>query len=282
MKQEWVKVNRGVAPVSIPSGDLNFSQVSFVGTKVEDDSINGKGQPTSLSICISEDVPITGISILALLILRSEVLTIAANSEEEVVDTFNKFLALIEEEEDAYSNEDSPTTTSLDFSLWHSKVKNIDGIPIVGLTSTSEASSRKKKKQNSKASKSSKLGLQGRRKNCPFKFFNFLTEREDFLPLVESCWQEHVHGTMQFKLCSKLCILKKALKSLNKNQVGDVTVKLNKAKEDFEECQRLLDAHPTDNTLRVQEKDIINSYTMALQAEEDFFKPKSRIQWLHA
>ncbi|KAK3225497.1 hypothetical protein Dsin_005359 [Dipteronia sinensis] len=74
-----------------------------------------------------------------------------------------------------------------------------------------------------------KLGLQGRRKNCPFKFFNFLMEREDFLPLVKSCWQEQVHGTMQFKLCSKLRILKKALKSLNKNQVSDVTVKLNEA-----------------------------------------------------
>ncbi|KAK3189580.1 hypothetical protein Dsin_029141 [Dipteronia sinensis] len=127
-----------------------------------------------------------------------------------------------------------------------------------------------------------KLELQGRRKNCSFKFFNFLTEREDFLPLVESCWQEQVHGTMQFKLCSKFRILKKALKSLNKNRVGDVTIKLNEAKEALEECQRLLDAHPTDNTLILQEKDIINSYTMALQAEEDFLKQKSRIQWLQA
>ncbi|KAK3189588.1 hypothetical protein Dsin_029149 [Dipteronia sinensis] len=87
---------------------------------------------------------------------------------------------------------------------------------------------------------------------------------------------------MQFKLCSKLRILKKALKSPNKIQVGDVTVKLNEAKKELEECQRLLDAHPTDNTFRLQEKDIIITYTMALQAEEDFLQQKSRIQWLHA
>ncbi|KAK3189470.1 hypothetical protein Dsin_029031 [Dipteronia sinensis] len=61
-----------------------------------------------------------------------------------------------------------------------------------------------------------------------------------------------------------------------------MTFKLNEAKEALEECQRLLDAHPTDNTLRFQEKYIINSYTIALEAEEDFLKQKSRIQWLHA
>ena len=33
-----------------------------------------------------------------------------------------------------------------------------------------------------------KLGLQGRRKNCPFKFFIFLTQWEDFLPLAKICW----------------------------------------------------------------------------------------------
>ena len=60
-----------------------------------------------------------------------------------------------------------------------------------------------------------------------------------------------------------------------------MTVKLNEAKEALEECQHLLDANPTDNTLRLQEKDIIKSYTRALQAEEDFLKQKSRIQWLH-
>ncbi|KAK3226017.1 hypothetical protein Dsin_005879 [Dipteronia sinensis] len=205
MKQEWVKVNHGAAPFSIPSGDLNLGKVSSVGTKVEEASNNGGGQSTPLSNCISEDVPITGISILPLPILRSEVHIIAANSKKEVVDTSDKFLALIEEEEEAYSNEDSPAIASPDISLWHSKIKNIDEIPIVGLSSTSEASRHKKKKWNSKASKSSK--------------------------------------------------------------VGDVTVKLNEAKEALEECQHLLDAHPTDNTLRLQENDIINSYTMALQAE---------------
>ncbi|KAI9169556.1 hypothetical protein LWI28_013982 [Acer negundo] len=60
----------------------------------------GGGQPAPFSICISEDVPVTGIACLPLQILGSEVHTIVANSKE-VVDTSNKFLALIEDEEEA-------------------------------------------------------------------------------------------------------------------------------------------------------------------------------------
>ncbi|KAK2658664.1 hypothetical protein Ddye_005197 [Dipteronia dyeriana] len=128
-----------------------------------------------------------------------------------------------------------------------------------------------------------KLGLQGNKKNCPFKIFNFLTERGDFLPLVESCWQENFHGNMQFQLCYKLRNLKKALKSLNKNTVGDVTVKSIEAKAALVECQRNLDLQPLDASLRIQKKELMSSYTLAVQTEEeDFLRQKSRVQWLKA
>ncbi|KAK3229896.1 hypothetical protein Dsin_001777 [Dipteronia sinensis] len=63
MKQEWVKVNRGAAPVSIPSRDLNFAQVSSVGTKVEEASNNGRGQPPPLKSTIHHSIPINCISL---------------------------------------------------------------------------------------------------------------------------------------------------------------------------------------------------------------------------
>ncbi|KAI9157247.1 hypothetical protein LWI28_019183 [Acer negundo] len=106
-----------------------------------------------------------------------------------------------------------------------------------------------------------KLGLQGNKKNCPFKFFNFLTEKEDFLPLVESCWQENFHGSMQFQLCSKLRNLKKVLKSLNKHTMGDLMVKSIEAKASLVDCQILLDLQPLDEGLRIQEKELMSSYT---------------------
>ncbi|KAK3189472.1 hypothetical protein Dsin_029033 [Dipteronia sinensis] len=102
-----------------------------------------------------------------------------------------------------------------------------------------------------------KLGLQDIKKNRPFKIFNFLTDRADFLPLVDRCWWEQVHGTMQYKLCSKLRNLKKVLKTLNNDK-------------------------PFDSNLRIREKELISYYTTTLKAEEDLLRQKSRIQWLKA
>lgn len=87
---------------------------------------------------------------------------------------------------------------------------------------------------------------------------------------------------MQFQLCSMLRKLKQALKTLNKNTVGDVTVKSIEAKAALVDRQRLLDRQPLDASLRMQEKELMSSYTMALQTEKDFLRQKSRVQWLKA
>ncbi|KAK3221965.1 hypothetical protein Dsin_008990 [Dipteronia sinensis] len=101
-----------------------------------------------------------------------------------------------------------------------------------------------------------KLGLQGFKKNRPFKIFNFLTDIADFLPLVERCWQEQVHGTMQYKLCSKLQNLKKVLKTLNNDKVGDLTIKSVEAKAALDDCQHLLDQQPLVLTLEFGKKSL--------------------------
>ncbi|KAK3193257.1 hypothetical protein Dsin_024567 [Dipteronia sinensis] len=127
-----------------------------------------------------------------------------------------------------------------------------------------------------------KLGLQGIKKNHPLKIFNFLTDRADFLPLVDRCWREQVHGTMQYKLCSKLQNQKKVLKTLNNDKLGDLTIKSIEAKAALDDCQRLLDQQPLDYNLRIREKELISCYTMTLKAEKDLLKQKCRIQWLKA
>ena len=74
--------------------------------------------------------------------------------KEKVVDTSNKFAALDEDGDscteqcnDQCNYADSPTTASPDHSLWHSKIKNIDGVKIIGLSSPMDSSSKKKKKK---------------------------------------------------------------------------------------------------------------------------------------
>ncbi|KAK2653179.1 hypothetical protein Ddye_013035 [Dipteronia dyeriana] len=127
-----------------------------------------------------------------------------------------------------------------------------------------------------------KLGLQGIKKNHPFKFFNFLTDRADFLQLVERCWQEQVHGIMQYKLCFKLRNLKKVLKTLNNDEVGNLTTNSIEAKAALDDCQRLLDQRLLDSNLRNRENELLSYYTLTLQAKEDLLRQKSRIQWLKA
>ncbi|KAK3193357.1 hypothetical protein Dsin_024667 [Dipteronia sinensis] len=78
-----------------------------------------------------------------------------------------------------------------------------------------------------------------------------------FLPLVERCWREQVHGTMLYKLCSRIRNLNKALKTLNNDK-------------------------PLDSNLRMRDKELISCYTSTLKAEEDLLRQKSRIQWLKA
>ncbi|KAK3221966.1 hypothetical protein Dsin_008991 [Dipteronia sinensis] len=89
-------------------------------------------------------------------------------SKERVVDTSNKFAALVEDgdyrndqcnelcdDADQHNDkfaalvedDDSPSMASLDHSLWHSKIKNIDGVTIKGISSPTEPSSKKKKKK---------------------------------------------------------------------------------------------------------------------------------------
>ncbi|KAK3218482.1 hypothetical protein Dsin_012452 [Dipteronia sinensis] len=65
---------------------------------------------------------------------------------EVLVDTSNKFSAL-DEDGDYCNDDDSPSTASPDHSLWHSKIKNIDGVTIIGHSSPIESSSNNKRKK---------------------------------------------------------------------------------------------------------------------------------------
>ena len=56
------------------------------------------------------------------------------------------------------------------------------------------------------------LGMIKPKKNKPFKFYNFWTTMDEFLPLVEEVWKANIKGTAQFQLVHKLKLLKKLLK----------------------------------------------------------------------
>ncbi|GJY40434.1 hypothetical protein Tco_0427704, partial [Tanacetum coccineum] len=95
-------------------------------------------------------------------------------------------------------------------------------------------------------------------KSKPFKFHNYLTAKDDFIPVVKHFWSNKVKGFAMFSLGSKLKFLKKPLRKLNYDQ------------------------DPHNNVLRDEELRVFKAYKSALKDEESFLMQKSKVEWLKA
>ena len=124
-----------------------------------------------------------------------------------------------------------------------------------------------------------KLGNNGGRRKTPFKFFSHLADKEDFLVTVAQAWTFGVHGSLQFKLSSKLKRLKNVFKSLCKDR-GHSSELVLSAKAALLNCQRNIDMNPSDHDLIQEEKTLLAAYLEVAKDEELIFKQKSRILWL--
>ena len=56
----------------------------------------------------------------------------------------------------------------------------------------------------------------------PFKFLNFWTGREDFLPMVWDSWGQPCPGSPLHVLCCKLKRLRSAIQAWNREAFGDI------------------------------------------------------------
>nr|GEY86361.1 hypothetical protein [Tanacetum cinerariifolium] len=95
-------------------------------------------------------------------------------------------------------------------------------------------------------------------KDRPFKFHNFLTTKDDFIPVVKRVWCNKVEIFAMFGLVSKLKLLKKPLRKL---------------------C---FEQDPHNKSLRVEELRVLKEYKSALKDEESFLRQKSKVEWLNA
>ncbi|GKE33875.1 RNA-directed DNA polymerase, eukaryota, reverse transcriptase zinc-binding domain protein [Tanacetum coccineum] len=105
----------------------------------------------------------------------------------------------------------------------------------------------------------------------PFKFHNYLTNKDNFILVVRKVWSNNVDGFSMFSLVSKLKMLKKPLRKLNFEQ-GNLfdNVKCLKAE--------LADVH--NNSLREKELRVLKAYKAALKDEELFLRQKAKVEWL--
>jgi len=85
--------------------------------------------------------------------------------------------------------------------------------------------------------------------HVPFKFFDIWTSHAHLLDTVKEVWKRPVLGTKMFQGSKKLESLQQPFRTLNKDQFGDVRVKLAIAKDKVSKMQLDIQQLPTNRDL---------------------------------
>ncbi|GJR56913.1 aspartic peptidase [Tanacetum coccineum] len=116
-------------------------------------------------------------------------------------------------------------------------------------------------------------------KSKPFKFFNFLTLKSNFLELVEAQWSSVVEGHNMFQVVTKIKALKKPLRKLLYSH-RNLHERVNSLRIELDEVQKAMDKNPSDSNLQDEEAAYVKAFTEAKLDEERFLKQKAKIEWL--
>ncbi|XP_021861226.2 uncharacterized protein [Spinacia oleracea] len=99
----------------------------------------------------------------------------------------------------------------------------------------------------------------------PFKFFDYMAEHDKFLDSVKKGWEMNCHGTLMFKLWSRLKQVKQELKALHHQEFARIEERIYKVREGLKEVQSQLatdhldvDLHEAEKNLERQNKNIID------------------------
>ncbi|GJW76252.1 RNA-directed DNA polymerase, eukaryota, reverse transcriptase zinc-binding domain protein [Tanacetum coccineum] len=100
-----------------------------------------------------------------------------------------------------------------------------------------------------------------------FKFANFITDKKDFLPIVDSVWKIQLRGFYMFQLVKKLKLLKKQLNRLQwKN--SDVFDRVICLRNKLKAAKMNLSIFPHDNDIKEDAATIFEEYSKAISDEE--------------
>ena len=119
----------------------------------------------------------------------------------------------------------------------------------------------------------------------PFRFFNYLTEHAEFLPVVKRVWEttqeiHHSRSTLS-RFQAKLKLLKFEMRLLNKTHYGNLPNKTKLAFEEMCHCQNVVLLDPTPVTLAA-EAETSARWNKLASIEEKFFRQKSCVRWMGA
>lgn len=119
----------------------------------------------------------------------------------------------------------------------------------------------------------------------PFRFFNFLTESEEFIPSVQESWSNSTRlfhsRTALSDFHRKLKMLKPVLRALNRTHYGDLPNRTKQAFVELCECQNIVLVDPSPENF-AQASEASDKWNKLARIEEKFYRQISCIRWLQA
>ncbi|KAL6586078.1 hypothetical protein OROMI_002722 [Orobanche minor] len=113
-----------------------------------------------------------------------------------------------------------------------------------------------------------------------FRFQNMWVKHHLFLPTVQESWGIHTFSRGRFKLLEKLSRLKYTLKEWNTYHFGNIFNKIEQAQYAVEVAEKEFDQVPsTSNHIYLNKMNA--NLTLTLSMEEDFWKQKANMKWMH-
>ncbi|KAL5132074.1 hypothetical protein HKD37_12G034821 [Glycine soja] len=87
------------------------------------------------------------------------------------------------------------------------------------------------------------------RGNSPFKFNNAIVDHPNFSRIVTDGWKQNIHGCSMFKVCKKLKALKAPLKNLFKQELTNISNRVELAEVEYNSVLNSLKQNPQDPSL---------------------------------
>ncbi|XP_023758688.2 uncharacterized protein LOC111907126 [Lactuca sativa] len=112
-----------------------------------------------------------------------------------------------------------------------------------------------------------------------FRFANFISEKEEFLPLVKEVWDNNIDGFFMFKVTQKLKILKKHCRELCNKHWG-AGKRIQKLRKELECKQQEIYSNPFDCKIREEHANILLDFNVACNDEEKLHAQCAKIKWL--
>ena len=112
-----------------------------------------------------------------------------------------------------------------------------------------------------------------------FKFFNYWSKHTAFLAIVKESWMEPMSGSPIKVLHRKLKRLKQRLKVFDREMFFDLSMRVKAKRVELDRVQEEVLRQPRADLVQLEKKLSMELYEL-MQAEEGFYKQKSRIQWL--